>query len=525
VPEKQEISFDHDISDEELAKILAEHNAWLESEGASGSQADLRHVVQLKRGRLAGANLDGVILPETLTWSREREHVEQIVAIARPLYWVLLIVSVYSMSVLTSTDDISILTDTRIKFIPESAIGIPVSRFFTGLPIILFGFYIYLHLYLYRAWRVLSYFPSVFQDGTPLHQAVSPWLPVALVRFYQLHGVRRPSPMALAQKWITIALVWWLPPTTLALFWARYVVRHDWAATLLHVVLAAAAIWSAVVLYRIAVATMRRDRNPFSSTQGKLWSAGMALGISAFFLLLSLGSINTAHYDVASSSPIAWFGRILNLVGIRNTAELAGADLQNANLSGADLRGANLVESNLENADLSNADLRRANLREAKLKAANLSYARLENATLWRVDLLDGNLSNADLRGAVLINANLWRADVRSADLTEATLNGARLAHAKFANANLRLADLSDTNLKGADLLRADLRGTDLSGSELDGANLFGARMHEADILGSVFNGVNFSNSTGLTQDQLDQACGSNVRGLASDLKIKPCPK
>jgi putative ABC transport system substrate-binding protein len=68
-----------------------------------------------------------------------------------------------------------------------------------------------------------------------------------------------------------------------------------------------------------------------------------------------------------------------------------------------------------------------------------------------------------------------------------------------------------------ADLRGADLRGANLSGADLRGANLSGADLSGADL----------TDALELTQEQLDKACGIDVRGLdkrSPPLTIKPCP-
>jgi hypothetical protein len=74
---------------------------------------------------------------------------------------------------------------------------------------------------------------------------------------------------------------------------------------------------------------------------------------------------------------------------------------------------------------------------------------------------------------------------------------------------NLSGADLSRATLSGATLSHADLSGADLSHAELTGATLFGATLIDADLSHAELTGAK-----GLTQAQLDQACGENVKGL-----------
>jgi uncharacterized protein YjbI with pentapeptide repeats len=184
---------------------------------------------------------------------------------------------------------------------------------------------------------------------------------------------------------------------------------------------------------------------------------------------------------------------------LRNTY-IPGANLLFANLSGAELAGANLGRATLIGANLTQASLMGADLGIANLNLADLTGAVLWDANLTGANLSKANLTRASLNVAHLNGAFLGRANLTGADLSGADLTGARL----FFDVNLTGANLSNTNLTGASLFDANLLNTNLTGANLTGANLTGA--------------------TGLVQEQLEQACGTNVK-LDLPLKLeKPCP-
>jgi Pentapeptide repeats (8 copies) len=90
------------------------------------------------------------------------------------------------------------------------------------------------------------------------------------------------------------------------------------------------------------------------------------------------------------------------------------------------------------------------------------------------------------------------------ARLKKANLKGANLRQAMLAGADLREADLEDADLSGAMLLGANLSRAKLVNANFEGAMLLGVHLENAHI-----DGANFNNTAWLTQDQVDDACGT----------------
>jgi hypothetical protein len=93
-------------------------------------------------------------------------------------------------------------------------------------------------------------------------------------------------------------------------------------------------------------------------------------------------------------------------------------------------------------------------------------------------------------------------------------LAGKRLKKANFKRANFRLAMLAGADLREADLENADLAGAMLLGTNLSGANLMNANFEGANLLGALLehtriDGANFKDSAWLSQEQIDDACGT----------------
>lgn len=99
-----------------------------------------------------------------------------------------------------------------------------------------------------------------------------------------------------------------------------------------------------------------------------------------------------------------------------------------------------------------------------------------------------------------------------------AMLNGANLQRAMLAGADLRGSDLESSDLRSAMLLGANLSGANLTNANLEGAMLLGTHMEGARIDGADFKGAAF-----LTQEQIDETCGT-PRVLPQGLRApKPC--
>jgi hypothetical protein len=69
------------------------------------------------------------------------------------------------------------------------------------------------------------------------------------------------------------------------------------------------------------------------------------------------------------------------------------------------------------------------------------------------------------------------------------------------------------------------MRGAILDRVDLTGANLSFADFMEADLSEVNLSGANMRTAVGLTQEQLDEACGDRQTQLPLGLTIKPCPQ
>src|ERR1700712_2707845 len=108
--------------------------------------------------------------------------------------------------------------------------------------------------------------------------------------------------------------------------------------------------------------------------------------------------------------------------------------------------------------------------------------------------------------------------DLRGADLTNTCVKDHDLHGADFTGANATLMCMSFANFTGVSFRGTELSAANLAGAKMDGADLTGARTSITSFLGTDLRQVK-----GLTQQQLDVACGDARTRLPPGLVIHPC--
>lgn len=166
----------------------------------------------------------------------------------------------------------------------------------------------------------------------------------------------------------------------------------------------------------------------------------------------------------------------------------------------------------------------------ARLAALALSAAALATPLTWAAPALAQNagqiakvragahcpgcnLFQADLSNLTLRGRNLAKARLRQADLSTAVMNGV-----SFAGGDLRDVNAYGGVFGGASFARADLTNASFVGAFLESANFSGA-----NLAGVNFSGAEMDRATGLSQSQLNRACGDNSTRLPRGLSIPGC--
>ena len=123
------------------------------------------------------------------------------------------------------------------------------------------------------------------------------------------------------------------------------------------------------------------------------------------------------------------------------------------------------------------------------------------------------NLFQAEFNGLQAAGLDFSGARLRQADLSLTVMNRARFNRSDMRDVNAYGGVFSSASFAGADLTNAGFVGTYLRGADFSGATLVGTDLSGADMAGA----------RGLTQSQLDRACGDGTTVLPDGLHIPPC--
>ena len=185
-----------------------------------------------------------------------------------------------------------------------------------------------------------------------------------------------------------------------------------------------------------------------------------------------------------------------------------GMTLKNANFAGSLFNDSNLSGGKLDGSDLTGAHFRKARLYGVRGERVIMRGAVFEDATLTGAVLTHSSLIQANLHRAELERGQFHDNDFQSADLTGAKLTDSNLARSNFDRARLDNADLSGTVLDGGQFTHVKFGLANLADASMDGTNL-----SNADL----------SLVAGLTQTQLDGACGNMHTRLPAGLALGYC--
>ena len=148
---------------------------------------------------------------------------------------------------------------------------------------------------------------------------------------------------------------------------------------------------------------------------------------------------------------------------------------------------------------------------------------RIELAPSYRGVCEGCDLSGRILTGARMSNSNFSRADFSGAVMARADASGSAFEEADFTDADLSSAKLADAICPRATFERAVLRRSDVSGADFTRADFTHADVSMADFAGAIIAGADLRTARGLTQAQLDHACGDEQTLLPRGLRVRRC--
>src|ERR1700688_2152247 len=544
--------------------------------------ADLRGAMGLLSPQLAGSNLFGAVLPESISPFEGLKLVRETASKGGWLMCLTLLLDGLVWLRIFTTPDSRLVKNSSALPISALQTILPFIPFYLFGPVVILSLYLCFHLYMQRLWDGIAQLPAIFPDGRRLDSCL-PWFARRSARLHFKWLKRSQSPLAFLEAAIAIVVLYWVAPATVLLFWGRYLTLQDLRGTTLHILLVSGAIAAAMNFPRMAGKAYGPD-TPRPSTGQKSSRRRTALALRAappgfglLLFLLSTGTFLGVPHDYRAIAQLpapgirAWAPDILWTFGYNPFAQLTEADVstkppgwtgreeeialvKGANLNrlrlryiqayGAFLVKAHLWRTDLRHAYLSDADLREANLRQVDLRFAVLDRARLvravlpeadlQNANLDRADLRDANLSFAVLSEATLLDAtldgaNLYKSDLHSTFLQRASLKQVDLREANLESSNLTMANLgesylvstnlSNARLKNADLSKAILTDAGLRKSDLSGALLQGAVLRGTDLAGANLQGADLRGREGVTQRQVCSA--TNLREAQMDASLQ----
>jgi uncharacterized protein YjbI with pentapeptide repeats len=148
-----------------------------------------------------------------------------------------------------------------------------------------------------------------------------------------------------------------------------------------------------------------------------------------------------------------------------------------------------------------------------------LSGRKLGGARFVAATFTGSAMVGTDLRAARFVGGFFAGVDLSRADLSASVVVGTDFQGARFEGTRMRGMILTAGRFDGANFRDADLQGSVLTGGTYADADFKGAKLSGASIAGA-----DLSRTRGLTQSQLDGACGDGGTKPPARLTITPCP-
>ncbi|QSF53499.1 pentapeptide repeat-containing protein [Brevundimonas fontaquae] len=131
-------------------------------------------------------------------------------------------------------------------------------------------------------------------------------------------------------------------------------------------------------------------------------------------------------------------------------------------------------------------------------------------------------------RGASCAGCNLFQGDFSGLEARGLNLAGSRLRQADLSLSVMNRTRFSNTDMRDVEAYGGVFSGSNFSRANLTNASFVGAYLEGASFAGATLSGTNLSGAqlaraTGLTQAQLNRACGDSSTVLPRGLRIPAC--
>ena len=131
-------------------------------------------------------------------------------------------------------------------------------------------------------------------------------------------------------------------------------------------------------------------------------------------------------------------------------------------------------------------------------------------------------------RGSSCAGCNLFQGDFSGVEARGLNLSGSRLRQADLSLSVMNRTRFSNTDMRDVEAYGGVFSGSNFSRANLTNASFVGAYLEGASFAGATLSGTNLSGAqlaraTGLTQAQLNRACGDGSTVLPRGLRIPAC--
>ncbi|WOI54263.1 pentapeptide repeat-containing protein [Parvularcula sp. LCG005] len=198
-----------------------------------------------------------------------------------------------------------------------------------------------------------------------------------------------------------------------------------------------------------------------------------------------------------------------------------------------DLTGADLTAGRFDKHLFLRATLDNANFSKAYLKGTLLDGASAQKTVFGDAILAESSARVANFTAAVFHQTDLSAASMQGSVFDQAIFSGSNLGRSQFTGASFIQTVFRDGKAIDARFINAklnearfdhvDMRRAVLDGAVLRGATMTNTALHGASLKGADLSGANLALADGLTQYQLDTACGDAQTLLPTGLTVVDC--